>query len=77
MTDIEPRNQNSPPVPDPEELWADTQQAADILHRSRATVYDMALRGVITPRYIGRATVYYRPELHDVAVALRRLEVRS
>lgn len=61
------------PIPDPEEQWCDTLQAAALLNRSRATVYDMALRGLLTQRYVGRATLYWRPEVLEIAAALKRL----
>lgn len=69
-------NQMELPMPNPEQ-WLDTNQTAEALGRRRATVYDMVERGVLTRYRIGALSVFWRPEVTEVAAALRRLEVRS
>jgi predicted DNA-binding transcriptional regulator AlpA len=63
-------------MPNPSD-WLDTNQTAEVLGRSRATVYDMVDRGVLTRYQIGGLSVYWLAEVREVAAALRRLEVRG
>lgn len=57
--------------------FLDTEQAAQMLNKSRSTVADMAARGLLTRYRVGAAVLYWGPEVYDVAQALRRLQVRS
>jgi len=63
-------------IPNPED-WLDAEGVATVLNRSRATVYSMAERGVITPYFIGGLKLYWRPEVQTIAEALRKLAARS
>ena len=64
------------PLPNPQD-WVDTTGACRILGRSRATLHDMADRGVLRKYLIGAVPLYWAAEVREVAAALRRLEVRS
>lgn len=67
----------SAPIPNPED-WTDAVGAAAILGRSRATVYDMVERNVIHAYPIGaNRTLFWVPELREVAGMLKRLAARG
>jgi hypothetical protein len=67
-------NEQRLPTPNPED-WTDATGAAAILGKSRATVYDMSTRGVLTPYVIGAGRVlFWVPEVKEVARSLKRLE---
>lgn len=55
--------------------FTDSAGASSLLRRSRATVSDMADRGVITRYRVGAALLYDLEEIREVAAALRRLEL--
>jgi hypothetical protein len=57
--------------------FEDSTGAAFLLQRSRATLVDMVNRGLITRYRVGKAVLYFRPEILEVAEALRRLEKGS
>jgi excisionase family DNA binding protein len=63
-------------LPNPQD-WLDAEGAAKLLNRSRATVYDMASRGVLTAYEVGGLKIYWRPEVETIANALRALAVRT
>lgn len=56
--------------------FVDSAAAAAMLGRSRATVCDMADRGVLTRYAVGSAVLYWRDEVADMADALRRIKAR-
>lgn len=62
------------PLPNPQD-WVDIGQACALLGRSRATVYDMRDRGVLTIHEVGAARILWRSEVLEVGAALRRLEL--
>jgi hypothetical protein len=68
MTDTQP----SLPLPNPGD-WTDAAGAADLLGRSRPAVYDMVDRGVIHKYRLGSHTLYWVPEIQQVAAALQRV----
>jgi excisionase family DNA binding protein len=56
-------------IPNPDD-WCDADSAASVLGRSKATVYDMTKRGVLTAYDVGRVKLWWRPEVQKVAAAL-------
>lgn len=64
------------PEPNPDD-WTDAAGAADILRRSRPTVYDMVDRGVLTKYWIGTHALYWVPQVEQVAAALGKLARRG
>lgn len=66
------KNDPTLPIPNPYD-WCDVRQACELLGRSRASVYDMFGRGVLTPYKIGTVTLLWRHEVTEVAAALKRL----
>jgi hypothetical protein len=72
MTDTEPKL----PLPNPAD-WTDAGGAAAILGRSRPAVYDMVDRGVIAKYRIGTHTMYWVPQVEQVAAAIRKLARRG
>jgi excisionase family DNA binding protein len=61
-------------IPNPND-WCDAELASEVLGRSKATVYDMSKRGVLTAYRVGRITLWWRPQVEKVSLALRVLEV--
>jgi hypothetical protein len=56
--------------------FVDSKGAADLLCRSRSTVTELADRDVLTRYRVGAAVLYYRPQVEEVADALKRLRAR-
>jgi hypothetical protein len=63
-------------IPNPED-WCDAAEAAVVLHRTKATVYDMTNRGVLNAYPVGRIKLWWRPQVARVAAALRVVEARQ
>lgn len=61
-------------VPNPQD-WTDAAGAAAIIGRARATIDDMAARGVLTRYEIGASLrpLFWVPECREVARALARV----
>lgn len=60
------------PLPNPAD-WTDAPGAAAILGRSRATVYDMVSRGLLTTHRIGGRSMFWVAEVRGIREALDRL----
>lgn len=61
------------PLPNPAD-WTDTEGAAAMLGRNRATVYDLVNRGVLTRYRAGTTSIYWVREVREIVAARRRLE---
>lgn len=64
--------QTTLPIPNPED-WTDTNGAAAILGRTRASVKDFVDKGTICKHLLGCTPAYWVPELKEVRDALDRL----
>lgn len=65
-------NQDPLPYPNPDD-WTDTAGAAVLLDRSRPTVYDLCDRGILRRYRIGTHSMFWVPEVREIAAALRRV----
>lgn len=53
--------------------WTDTAGAAEIIGRSRPTVYELVSRNVLTRYQIGTHGMFWVPECREVAASIARL----
>ena len=60
-------------LPNPQD-WADARQAMMLLNVARPTLYAMVRDGRVGDYKIGTMRVFWRPDLEEVAAAMRRLK---
>jgi excisionase family DNA binding protein len=58
--------------PNPDD-WTDTAGAAEIIGRSRPTVYELVEKGTLTRYQLGTHGMFWVPECREVGAAIERL----